>query len=61
MKTVLKFLRDERGTETVEWAIIIGLIAVGAITFAGLIGQHVYDAFSGLSDAFDTATVPAAP
>jgi len=31
MKTVLRFLTDERGTETVEWAIMVGLIAVAAI------------------------------
>ncbi len=58
MKTILKFLRNDRGSETVEWAIIIGLIAVGAIVFAAAIGQHVYDAFSNLSDAFDAAPVP---
>ncbi len=41
MKTVLRFLKDERGTETVEWAIIIGLIAVAAIGFITTIGTEV--------------------
>ena len=51
MKTVLRFLRDERGTETVEWAIMIGLIAVGAIGLAAVIGGDVTRAFTGLRDA----------
>ena len=49
MKTMWKFLKDERGTETVEWAIIIGLIAVGAIVTAVLIGNKVNNAFTGLN------------
>ena len=53
MQTVLRFLKDERGTETVEWAIIIGLIAVGAIAAAAEIGTHVTTAFETLDAALD--------
>ncbi len=48
MKRVLRFFRDERGTETVEWAIMVGLIAVAAIGLVLLIGGHVTRAFTGL-------------
>ncbi len=48
MEMFRKFLKDDRGTETVEWAIVIGLIAMGAITAAILIGGHVTRAFNGL-------------
>ena len=51
MKTLLRFLKDERGTETVEWAIVIGLIAVGAIAAAATIGAWVQDRFTTLEDA----------
>ena len=51
MKTVLRFLKDERGTETVEWAIIIGIIAVGAIVFITSIGTKVQATFSALDTA----------
>ena len=51
LKAMKRFLTDERGTETVEWAIIIGLIAVGAISLAGLIGGWVGDQFQALWDA----------
>ena len=56
MKTFLRFLKDERGTETVEWAIIIGLIAVGAITLALTIGTDVTRAFTNL--AAGTSQIP---
>ena len=48
---VKKFLNDERGTETVEWAIIIGIIAVSAITAIGLIGGWVVTQFENLAVA----------
>lgn len=48
MKTVLRFLRDERGTETVEWAIIIGIIAVGALAAINSISAKVQDQFEDL-------------
>lgn len=56
MKAMLrKFLRDEQGTETVEWAIIIGIIAVGAIALMATIGGWVQDQFQALADAIDPA------
>ena len=58
MKTVRRFLRDEQGTETVEWAIIIGIIAVGSIAFIASIGSWVQDKFSTLDGAIN-ATAPA--
>jgi Flp pilus assembly pilin Flp len=48
MRTVLRFLRDERGTETVEWAIVLGIIAVGAIAAAATIGTFVTNSFNNL-------------
>jgi Flp pilus assembly pilin Flp len=51
-------MRDERGTETVEWAIIIGVIAVGAIAFAATIGGHVYNSFEGLATALNSTSTP---
>ena len=48
MRAVKRFFRDQKGTETVEWAIIIGLIAVGAIVVIGLIGGRVQALFEKL-------------
>lgn len=51
MRAVKRFLRDQKGTETVEWAIIIGIIAGGAIGLIALIGPWVYDQFKNLTTA----------
>ncbi len=61
MKTVLQFLRNDQGTETVEWAIVIGLIAVGAIALAAEIGTHVYNAFNNLETQFEANPPGALP
>ncbi len=34
MKTIRRFLRDEHGTETVEWALVLGIIVLFAIVAA---------------------------
>lgn len=60
MKSVLRFLRDERGTETVEWAVVLGVITVGAITLAVTLGGYVAGAFDEVRDAFQSAGRPAA-
>lgn len=48
MKALKRFLKDEQGTETVEWAIIIGLIAVASITLIVSIGEWVKTKFTTL-------------
>jgi Flp pilus assembly pilin Flp len=49
LKNVLKKLyADERGLETVEYAIIVGLIVAGTITAVTAIGGWVSGQFGGL-------------
>jgi Flp pilus assembly pilin Flp len=43
-----KFVTDQRGTETVEWGIMAGLIVAGLVTTVGLIGTWVHTKFTGL-------------
>ena len=54
MKTLMRFVRDERGLETVEYAIIAGLIVVGTIVTITSIGTYVKNKF----DALNTALAP---
>lgn len=55
MAGVRRFLRDEEGTEVVEWALVAGLIvAVGATIFA-TIGDHVVTHLETLRDALAPA------
>ena len=49
MKRLLKkFLKDEKGLETVEYAIIAGLIVVGTIGLMASIGGWVNTKFAAL-------------
>ena len=41
MRKIVAFLKDEAGTETLEWGLVCGLIVVGAITAIALIGPKV--------------------
>jgi Flp pilus assembly pilin Flp len=45
------FLSDEKGLETVEYAIIAGLIVVALITLITTIGSKVYNKFNNLNAA----------
>ena len=46
-----KFLTDEQGLETVEYAVIAGLIVVGAIATIASIGVWVAAKFTALEGA----------
>jgi Flp pilus assembly pilin Flp len=52
----MQFVRDEQGTETLEWGLICGLIVIVGIVAIGSIGPKV----KKMWDATDTA-VPAGP
>ncbi len=59
MKAAVKrFINDERGTETVEWAIMIGLIAVASIGLIYGIGLWVQSKFSTLAGGLNAAGTP---
>ena len=47
---VKKFLKDERGLETVEYAVIAGLILIGTIATIYAVGQWVGNRFTQLQN-----------
>ncbi|KPK83500.1 MAG: hypothetical protein AMJ81_08105 [Phycisphaerae bacterium SM23_33] len=49
-----RFLREEDGLETVEYAIIAGLIVVGTIGLVASIGQWAYNRFNTLDQQLAT-------
>ena len=51
MKSFKRFLSDEQGLETVEYAIIAGLIVVALIAIITSIGGKVKARFQSLDDA----------
>ena len=55
-KLVRKFASDERGLETVEYAIIAGLITVAAIATITAVGVLVHGKFQSLETAMGGGT-----
>ena len=51
MRIVTSFFRDERGMETVEWAVLAALIVAGLIAVIGGLGTNVLNKFTTLQNA----------
>lgn len=51
MEKIWRFLKDEEGTETVEWAIVAGLIIVAAAALWSQVGDYVKTNIQALVDA----------
>ena len=50
MKKIMHFLKDEEGLETVEYAIILGLIVAGTIGLIVTLGTWVNTQFQAVVD-----------
>ena len=49
------FVKDEQGTETLEWGLVCGLLVVGAITAITLIGPKVTDMWNDVNNEIPNA------
>lgn len=56
VKSAAQFMKDDRGTETLEWGLVCGLIVVGAITAIALIGPKVTDMWSDVNNQIPSQT-----
>ena len=61
MNLVKKFVREEEGAAMVEYAIIIGIIAVGVVAIVASIGAWVHGRFETLDGELTDATTPTTP
>ena len=58
MRKIAAFLKDESGTETLEWGLVCGLIVVGAIVAIALIGPKVTDMWNDTNTAVPAGGAP---
>ena len=56
MRKIIAFLKDDSGTETLEWGLVCGLIVVGALAAIGFIGPKVTDMWNDLNNKIPNAT-----
>ena len=54
-QSLRRFVRDERGTETLEWGLVCGLLVIGAIAALALIGPKVTDMWNDVNNEIPTA------
>jgi pilus assembly protein Flp/PilA len=54
MEIMRRLVQEEEGQGLVEYALILGLIVVGAITFMGPIGDKIEGWFQDISNAMGT-------
>ena len=55
-RAVGRFLRDESGTETMEWGLVCGLLVIGAIVALTFIGPKVTDMWNDVNNSIPAAT-----
>ena len=46
-----EFASDQRGTETLEWGLVCGLIVVGSISAIALIGPKIATVWNNINNA----------
>jgi len=51
LNTLKRFVRDERGMETVEWAVVAALIVAGLVAVIAGLGNNVNSKFNALQNA----------
>lgn len=51
MNMLKRFWNDERGMETVEWAVLAALIVAGLVAVIATLGGNVLNKFTQLSTA----------
>ncbi len=56
MRKLCSFLRDESGTETLEWGLVCGLLVIGAIVAIGLIGPKVTSMWNSVNNQIPNST-----
>ena len=58
LKQLSRLVRDERGTEVLEWGLVCGLIVVGAIVGIAIIGPKVVEIWNGTATKVQAAPLP---
>ena len=55
MNMLKRFLKDERGLETVEWVVMAALIVLGLVALITGFKQKVANVFTDIGDEIDAA------
>ena len=59
MKTITRFLKDDTGADLVEYALLVGLVALAAIGTLGGVAESIIGLFDTITEQIDGALPPA--
>jgi Flp pilus assembly pilin Flp len=55
MNTLKRFIKDERGLETVEWVVMGAIIVLGVAALAGVLLQDINDGLEAIGDEIQSS------
>lgn len=58
MRMLKRFIKDERGLESSEYALLLALIALGVLGAVGLLTGAITGAFDRVTGVINTAAAP---
>ena len=61
MEMLKRFIKDERGLEMSEYALLLALIVIAMITVVGLLSDQIILSFEKLTDTLETANTEPTP
>ncbi len=61
MKSLWKFWKDERGLETAEWALLLGIVVLAGTVFAMEARPAIQNIFGTMAQELQDAQPPGAP
>lgn len=53
MNIIRQFVRDDQGADLIEYALLVGLIALAAVTALGVLGGSITTLFTSISTTLD--------
>jgi Flp pilus assembly pilin Flp len=56
LSTLIKLLEDSRGATSIEYGLILVLIAVGLVAGFGILGDHLASSYQDITADIETAT-----
>ena len=55
MGSIMRFVKDDSGADLVEYALLVGIVALGAVTAIGGVRDSILAMFDSIATSLDTA------
>ena len=55
MGSIMRFVKDDSGADLVEYALLVGIVALGAVTAIGGVRTSIINMFTSITTSLNTA------